>query len=467
MLTLILFLSYFVTLICHPPLFKGDKSLKLYSMNSYPAVRIVYDFKHQASATKKGVVSIEIYYKGKRKRVNTGVRVFPSQWNNRHGVVKSIDAAELNLTIHTVLQNITDWINQLRLNRESFSFEKLERYLLTERTEDDNFLKYVERKIDGRKDIRESTRRTQRKLVGSLKEFGKIMFFSEVTRERIREYDMWLHGKNYVQATIHSYHKFLKIYINQAIDEGLIKHSPYTGIKIERGKSSLRKFLTEKELISVMETKLPTESLNSTRDLFVFQCFTSLYLEYYLGRTESPVLDEDGNQVFYTEGAMAGKPKYQIKHSRKKENLNLNIWLHPRNQQERMQNRNTLALAEKIRFEREQSFLEDREGYRLRKDMDEDFLEFCNEFIKSPALTKYTRITLGHGLQKFKNFLADTPRYSLYRNNLKMTQLTVDMVADYVEYLKENGTGDGPKIYFLFSSCVTQIASYPLRDQPI
>ena len=174
----------------------------------------------------------------------------------------------------------------------------------------------------------------------------------------------------------------------------------------------------------------------------------SLYLEYYLGRTESPVLDEDGNQVFYTEGAMAGKPKYQIKHSRKKENLNLYIWLHPRNQQERMQNRNTLTLAEKIRFEREQSFLEDREGYRLRKDMDEDFLEFCKEFIKSPSLTKYTRITLGNGLQKFKNFLADTPRYSLYKNNLKMTQLTVDMVAAYVEYLKENGTGDGPKIYF-------------------
>lgn len=182
----------------------------------------------------------------------------------------------------------------------------------------------------------------------------------------------------------------------------------------------------------------------------------SLYLEYYLGRTESPVLDEDGNQVFYTDGAMAGKPKYKIKHSRKKENLNLYIWLHPRNQQERMQNKNTLALAEKIRFEREQSFLEDREGYRLRKDMDEDFLEFCKEFIKSPSLTKYTRITLKHGLQKFMDFLAVTPRYSLYKKNLKMTQLTVDMVAAYVEYLKENGTGDGPKIYFrMFKRMVT------------
>jgi hypothetical protein len=94
----------------------------------------------------------------------------------------------------------------------------------------------------------------------------------------------------------------------------------------------------------------------------------SLYLEFYLGRSETPELDEDGNQVFYSSGAMAGKPKYQIKHIRKRENLNLYIWLHPRNTQERVQNRNTLALAEKIRFEREQEFLEDREGYRLKKE---------------------------------------------------------------------------------------------------
>lgn len=182
----------------------------------------------------------------------------------------------------------------------------------------------------------------------------------------------------------------------------------------------------------------------------------SLYLEYYLGRTETPVLDENGDQVFYADGAMAGKPKYKIKHSRKKENLNLYIWLHPRSQQERVQNKNTLALAEKIRFEREQSFLEDREGYRLRKDMDDDFLEFCREFIKLPSLTKYTKITLRHGLQKFIDFLSETPRYALYKNNLKMTQLTTDMVAAYVEYLKENGSGDGPKIYFrMFKRMVT------------
>ena len=34
----------------------------------------------------------------------------------------------------------------------------------------------------------------------------------------------------------------------------------------------------------------------------------SLYLEYYLGRTETPVLDDEGNQVYYTTGAMAENP---------------------------------------------------------------------------------------------------------------------------------------------------------------
>ena len=100
----------------------------------------------------------------------------------------------------------------------------------------------------------------------------------------------------------------------------------------------------------------------------------SLYLEYYIGRTEIPILDEEGNQVFYPEGAMDGKPKFRIKHTRKKEILNLYIWLHQRTSQKRLQNKNTLALAEKIRFGPEQSFLEDREGYRLRKEMDEDFI---------------------------------------------------------------------------------------------
>ena len=84
----------------------------------------------------------------------------------------------------------------------------------------------------------------------------------------------------------------------------------------------------------------------------------SLYLEYYLGREEKPVLDENGNQVYYDSGKMQGKPKFAVKHNRRKENLSLYLIDKPRTPAERQQNKETLELATKIRAEREQEFKE-------------------------------------------------------------------------------------------------------------
>ena len=61
----------------------------------------------------------------------------------------------------------------------------------------------------------------------------------------------------------------------------------------------------------------------------------SLYLEYYLGREEKPVLDENGNQVYYDSGKMQGKPKFAVKHNRRKENLSLYLIDKPRTPAER------------------------------------------------------------------------------------------------------------------------------------
>ena len=42
----------------------------------------------------------------------------------------------------------------------------------------------------------------------------------------------------------------------------------------------------------------------------------SLYLEYYLGREEKPVLDENGNQVYYD--ARKAKVRYQASQAKRK-----------------------------------------------------------------------------------------------------------------------------------------------------
>ncbi len=172
----------------------------------------------------------------------------------------------------------------------------------------------------------------------------------------------------------------------------------------------------------------------------------SLYLEFYLGRTETPVVDDDGNPVYYTEGAMKGKQKYKIKHDRRKENLNLYIWIAPRTQQERIQNKNTLALAEKIRFEREQRLLEDREGYRLKKERIANFHDFFQEYIDTYTKADKRMIEMAH--RRFRAFLSETPAYMMYDRIIRPQQLTKEMMLAFVEYLKAHGKGEGPQSVF-------------------
>ena len=172
----------------------------------------------------------------------------------------------------------------------------------------------------------------------------------------------------------------------------------------------------------------------------------SLYLEYYLGRSETPVLDEDGQQVLYTEGATKGRPKFKVKHARKRENLNLYIWVHPRSTQERLQNKNTLALAEKIRFEREQEFLMHREGYRLKKDRSVNFLDYFQKYLDN--YTKADVASMKTALTKFKRFLEASSKYDIFRQFIRADQITKSMMTDFAEYLQANGRGEGPAATF-------------------
>lgn len=184
----------------------------------------------------------------------------------------------------------------------------------------------------------------------------------------------------------------------------------------------------------------------------------SLYLEYYLGRSETPELDENGNQVYYTSGAMAGKPKYKVKHVRKKENLNLYLYAHPKDQRERLQNKNTLKLAEDTRHEREKRFLEDREGYKFKKDNNVNFLEFFQNFIEDDKKSNsYNRVSTT-ALRKLKSFLEETQKYQAYSTYLRSEQITKEMVKEFSEYLKERGVGRGPLTLFNRFKRVMKIA---------
>lgn len=179
----------------------------------------------------------------------------------------------------------------------------------------------------------------------------------------------------------------------------------------------------------------------------------SLYLEYYLGRQSEPVLDEHGEPVLYESGKMAGTPKFKVKHIRKKENLNLYLVANPRTPIDRNHNKQTLQLAKKIRQEREQELLEGKEGYRLKKNRQIDFLDYFQTYIDN--YTKKDIRMVQTALHRFKDFLNETPEYNKFAKNIKPEQLDKDMMLAFTEYLQSRSIGEGAKsIYQRFKKVI-------------
>lgn len=164
----------------------------------------------------------------------------------------------------------------------------------------------------------------------------------------------------------------------------------------------------------------------------------SLFLDYYFGYTM--VYDE-------------GKDKMVARKDRKREYLKLYLWQAPRTPIERKQNKETLELAKKIRFERGQELLESVEGYRLKKDRQINFLDYFQTYIDNYTKKDIRMVQIA--LQRFKDFLNDTPEYTKFAKSIKPEQLNKDMMVTFTEYLQSRSIGEGAKsIYQRFKKVI-------------
>ena len=164
----------------------------------------------------------------------------------------------------------------------------------------------------------------------------------------------------------------------------------------------------------------------------------SLYLDYYLGRAN--VKDEKTGEI-------------TNKVQRKREFLHLTLLASPRTPLERQQNKETLALAQKIRFEREQELKESMHGYRLKKDRDINFIDYFRTYID--GYTKKDIRMMQIALNRFIDFLKDTPEYNKFSFRIKPEQITRDMIEAFTEYLQSRSVGEGAKsIYARFKKVI-------------
>lgn len=153
----------------------------------------------------------------------------------------------------------------------------------------------------------------------------------------------------------------------------------------------------------------------------------SLFLDYYLGY-QMAWSEKLGREV--------------AKKNRRREYLSLYLWQAPRTPIERQQNKETLELAKKIRFERGQQLLEQGEGYRLKKDSNINFLDWMWSYYE--AYTKGDKRHIKRAHDVFIDFLNATPEYQKYAKRLKPEQLDNEMIEAFTEYLQHRFRGEGP-----------------------
>ncbi|WP_304649276.1 site-specific integrase [uncultured Duncaniella sp.] len=152
----------------------------------------------------------------------------------------------------------------------------------------------------------------------------------------------------------------------------------------------------------------------------------SLFLDFYLG----------------FDMAISSKTGKEYKRvNNRREYLKLYLWQAPRTPMERQQNKETLEVAKRLRFERGQQLLEDAEGYRLKKDRDINFLDWMWSYYE--AYTKADKRHIKRAYTVFIDFLNVTAEYSKFAKRIKPEHLTKDMMVAFTEYLQHRFKGEG------------------------
>lgn len=156
----------------------------------------------------------------------------------------------------------------------------------------------------------------------------------------------------------------------------------------------------------------------------------SLFLDYYFGY-----------ELAYSDSQDKMVPKKQ----KKRESLKLYLWHNPRTPLQRQENKDTLLLAKKIRHDKGQELLHQEKGYSIQqaKKASINFLDFYQEYLE--AYTKKDVRMIQISLQRFKDFLHDTPEFSRFERKIKPEQITNEMVEAFTEYLQTRSIGEGAK----------------------
>lgn len=241
-----------------------------------PNLTLIYDRKGQASKERPAVVELRISAGKVRKYISTGVKVLPKEWSNG-SVVGRKDWKELNDQIQVIKKKASEIVTKM-MDEDCLDLGAIPGILKGRMVQQETFISYAK----GLAKIRErslsvGTIKHYKTIFDFLESWKGLTYFSDITERTILKMDDELASRGLKESSRWNYHKIVKIFVQQAFDDGLIKTNPYKRVGLKRGgEDGLHRCLTIEEFNSFKNCIIPLESLRKVRDLFVFQTYTCL-----------------------------------------------------------------------------------------------------------------------------------------------------------------------------------------------
>lgn len=241
-----------------------------------PTLTFIYDRKGQATKSKAAVVELRITANKERKYISTGVKLLPKEWSNG-SVVGRKDWKELNDQLQVLKKRCSEIVAKM-MEEGCIDLNAIPGILKDGMMRRETFIGYAKELAERRyRRISEGTRSHYELMFRFLEEWKGIVYFSDVTERNIMRMDDALEAKGLKECSRWNYHKLVKSFVKQAVEDGLVKRNPYARLDISKGnEDGLKRFLSPEEFHRLEACEIPIERLRRVRDLFVFQTYTMM-----------------------------------------------------------------------------------------------------------------------------------------------------------------------------------------------
>lgn len=238
--------------------------------------------------------------KSKQVKINTGVTVIPTNWDNEKNAIKGNSKAvkDQNLILNNCASRLTNIFVKYRLREKELTADLLLKEYENPTAEIDFYAFWEQemnlKKVDNAKD----TSRAHKSMLKKMRDFKPTLSFSELDRAFFETYQRHLKQIGNNTNTIRKNLKTIKVYVNIALRHELLEKDPFEGMRIKTGETEII-YLEPEELAKIIDNykrNLFAPRLQKVVRYYLFSCFTGLRISDVKSITHDNII---GNMLVF------------------------------------------------------------------------------------------------------------------------------------------------------------------------